>query len=91
MGVGFVHLALLSNPALLKDLVRGSAAKQILTEALAATSFPKSSAVLVALYPEKFLYLGLLTFLRAKTPDLVDLLCMVLAKLDITTDPAPHM
>jgi hypothetical protein len=91
VGTGFILLALHTNPTLLKDLVRGSASKQNLAEALTSTSFPRSSCSLVCLYPEKFLYLGLLTFLKAKTPELVDLLTMVLAKVDITSDPAPHM
>jgi hypothetical protein len=43
------------------------------------------------MFPDKFLYPELLTYLKGQSSDMVELLVMVLSKMDILTDPGNLM
>lgn len=45
----------------------------------------------ITMFPDKFLYPELLTYLKGQSSDMVDLLVTVLAKMDILTDPGNLM
>ena len=88
---GFILFAIHINSKMLNGLIDTVTSKDALRKALNLLNFPATTCMQITLYPNKFLYPELLSYLRGQSSDIVDLLVTILAKMDILTDPGAQM
>ena len=91
LSTGFILFAMHVNAKTLNGLISCPSSKDALRKALTILNFPLSTCIQITVYPNKFLYPELLSYLRAQSSDIIDLLVTVLAKMDILTDPGAQM
>ena len=91
IGVGFVVYALHLNPRLLQGIFANVQNIASLRQALEQRNYPSATILVMAMFPEKFLWPDLLRFLEGKSGEVVNQCSQILAKMDILTDPGQQM
>ena len=91
IGIGYILFALHLKPRSLQGLFSKQESTAALREALHIKNYPPAATTVMCLYPDKFLWSGLLHFIEGKSIDVVNNCVQVLAKMDIMTDPGAHM
>jgi len=58
---------------------------------LTLKTFPITAVTVIALYPDKFLWPDLLQFWGGKSNEVISQCSLILAKMDVLTDPGANM
>ena len=88
---GFILFALHLKAKILNGIITCTTTKDALKHALSILNFPISTCMQITMFPDKFLYPELLTYLKGQSSDMVELLVTVLSKMNILTDPGSLM
>jgi hypothetical protein len=89
--IGFMLFAMRVDPPKLIGIIEYEANRQTLIQTCIHLNFNKEAAQLIADEPTKFLWQDLLEFFKGKDSGLVKDMIMILAKVQILSDPGAFL
>jgi hypothetical protein len=88
---GFILFALNVNPRAMHGIFKIHGNVDALKQALTIRRYPPLAIAAMTLFPEKFLWQGLLESWADKSAEAIGQSASILAKMDILTDPGPYI